>query len=76
MQWDTKSHWWLRKKVELTDKEALVRNSNTSLSSKVVYISNYSEILALLPVDDVLKLIKSGEIYHDDVDLKDIRVSK
>jgi T-complex protein 1 subunit delta len=64
----------LEKKVELTDKEALVQNCITSLSSKVV--SNYSEVLAPLAVDAVLKLVKSGEIYHDDVDLKDIRVSK
>ena len=64
----------LEKKVELTDKDALVQNCITSLSSKVV--SNYSEILAPIAVDAVLKLVKSGEIYHDDVDLKDIRVSK
>ena len=64
----------LEKKVELTDKEALVQNCITSLSSKVV--SNYSEVLAPLAVDAVLKLVKNGEIYHDDVDLKDIRVSK
>lgn len=64
----------LEKKVELTDKEALVQNCITSLSSKVV--SNYSEVLAPLAVEAVLKLVKSGEIYHDDVDLKDIRVSK
>ena len=64
----------LEKKVELTDREALIQNCITSLSSKVV--SNYSEILAPLAVDAVLKLVKSGEIYHDDVDLKDIRVSK
>lgn len=64
----------LEKKVELTDKDALVQNCITSLSSKVV--SNYSEVLAPLAVDAVLKLVKSGEIYHDDVDLKDIRVSK
>ena len=64
----------LEKKVELTDKDALVQNCITSLSSKVV--SNYSEILAPLAVDAVLKLVKNGEIYHDDIDLKDIRVSK
>jgi T-complex protein 1 subunit delta len=64
----------LEKKVELTDKDALVQNCITSLSSKVV--SNYSEILAPLAVDAVLKLVKNGEIYYDDVDLKDIRVSK
>ena len=44
------------------------------MSSKVV--SNYSELLAPLAVDAVMKLVKSGDIYHDDVDLKDIRVSK
>ena len=64
----------LEKKVELSDKEAFVQNCITSLASKVV--SNYSEILAPLAVDAVLKLVKSGEIYHDDVDLKDIKVSK
>ena len=62
----------LEKKVELSDKDALVQNCITSLASKVV--SNYSEILAPLAVDAVLKLVKSGEIYHDDVDLKDIKV--
>ena len=64
----------LEQKVELSDKDALIQNCITSLSSKVV--SNYSEILAPLAVDAVLKLVKSGEIYHDDIDLKDIRVSK
>ena len=64
----------LEQSVELTNREALVQNCITSLSSKVV--SNYSEILAPLAVDAVLKLVKNGEIYHDDVDLKDIRVSK
>ena len=60
--------------VKLDDKESLIQNCITSLSSKVV--SNYSEILAPLAVDAVMKLVKSGDIYHDDVDLKDIRVSK
>ena len=64
----------LEQKVELSDKDALIQNCITSLSSKVV--SNYSEILAPLAVDAVLKLVKNGEIYHDDIDLKDIRVSK
>jgi len=64
----------LEQKVELSDRDALIQNCITSLSSKVV--SNYSEILAPLAVDAVLKLVKSGEIYHDDIDLKDIRVSK
>ena len=64
----------LEQKVELSDRDALIQNCITSLSSKVV--SNYSEILAPLAVDAVLKLVKNGEIYHDDVDLKDIRVSK
>ena len=64
----------LEQSVKLTNREALVQNCITSLSSKVV--SNYSEILAPLAVDAVLKLVKNGEIYHDDVDLKDIRVSK
>ena len=61
-------------KVKLDNRDALVQNCITSLSSKVV--SNYSEILAPLAVDAVMKLVKSGDIYHDDVDLKDIRVAK
>ncbi len=64
----------LEQTVELSNREALVQNCITSLSSKVV--SNYSEILAPIAVDAVLKLVKNGEVYHDDVDLKDIRVSK
>ena len=64
----------LEQTVELTNREALIQNCITSLSSKVV--SNYSEILAPIAVDAVLKLVKNGEVYHDDVDLKDIRVSK
>ena len=29
-----------------------------------------------LDIEAVLKLVKSGEIYNDDINLKDIRVSK
>ena len=64
----------LEKKVELTDKESLIQNCITSLSSKVV--SNYSEILAPIAVEAFLKLVKNRQIYNDDVDLKDIKVSK
>lgn len=64
----------MEKKVELTDENALIQNCKTSLCSKVV--SNYSELLAPLAVNAVLKLVKSGAAHHDDVDLNDIKVSK
>lgn len=64
----------MEKKVSLDDKDALIQNCITSLCSKVV--SNYSEILAPLAVDAVLKLVKSGAVYNNEVDLKDIKVSK
>ena len=61
-------------KVELTDRETLIQNCITSLSSKVV--SNYSELLAPIAVDAVLKLANDNGKFKEDVDLKDIRVSK
>ena len=64
----------IEKKVELSDEEALIQNCKTSLCSKVV--SNFSEILAPIAVNAVMKLVKNGAAHHDDVDLKDIKVSK
>jgi len=61
-------------KVKLTDRETLIQNCITSLSSKVV--SNYSELLAPIAVDAVLKLANDNGKFKEDVDLKDIRVSK
>jgi T-complex protein 1 subunit delta len=52
----------------------LVQNAITSLSSKVV--SNYSQVLAPIAVDAVLRLVNSGNLVHGDVDLRDIKVSK
>ena len=64
----------MEKKIELTDHEALIQNAITSLSSKVV--SNYSQILAPIAVDAVLKLVNSWNTYNNEIDLRDIKVSK
>ena len=64
----------IEKKIDLTDKESLVQNCITSLSSKVV--ANYSQVLAPIAVDAVLKLVNSGALINNEVDLKDIKVSK
>jgi T-complex protein 1 subunit delta len=64
----------MEKKIELTDHDALVQNAITSLSSKVV--SNYSQVLAPIAVDAVLKLVNSGNTYNNEIDLRDVKVSK
>lgn len=64
----------IEKSVELTDKEKLVKNCITSLSSKVV--SNFSEKLAPIAVDAVLQLVNNNAMINGEIDLKDIRVSK
>jgi T-complex protein 1 subunit delta len=61
----------IEKPISLSDREDLIRNAITSLSSKVV--SNYSNILAPIAVDSILKLVKDSDT---NIDLKDIRVSK
>eukprot|EP00357_Protocruzia_adherens_P001908 CAMPEP_0115009290 /NCGR_PEP_ID=MMETSP0216-20121206/22515_1 /TAXON_ID=223996 /ORGANISM="Protocruzia adherens, Strain Boccale" /LENGTH=531 /DNA_ID=CAMNT_0002377051 /DNA_START=92 /DNA_END=1687 /DNA_ORIENTATION=- len=58
--------------VDLKDRNALIQNAITSLSSKVV--SQNSDILAPLAVDSVLKIIDPER--DDNVNLSDIRVSK
>jgi T-complex protein 1 subunit delta len=64
----------MEKKIDLTDFDTLVQNAITSLSSKVV--SNYSEVLAPIAVNAVLKLVNAGNTYGNEIDLRDIRVSK
>lgn len=59
-------------KVDLSDKESLIKSAKTSLSSKVV--SQHSEILAPLAVDAVLRVIESNDATN--VDLNDVRVVK
>jgi len=58
--------------VNLADKESLIKSATTSLNSKVV--SQYSNLLAPLAVDAVLKVIDPKVATN--VDLKDIRVVK
>ncbi|XP_002963608.2 T-complex protein 1 subunit delta [Selaginella moellendorffii] len=58
--------------VELSDREALVKNASTSLNSKVV--SQYSSLLAPLAVDAVLNVVDPAR--PDSVDLRDIKVIK
>ncbi len=58
--------------VDLTDREALIKSAVTSLSSKVV--SQYSNILAPLAVDCVLRVIDPATATN--VDLKDIKIVK
>lgn len=58
-------------KIELSDREALIRAAATSLSSKIV--GQHSHLLAPLAVDSVLRVVQ-----HDatNVDLNDIRLIK
>jgi len=64
----------MEKPIDLKDHETLVQNAITSLSSKVV--SQYSQILAPIAVDSVLKLVNSGNMLNNEIDLRDIKVSK
>jgi len=52
----------------------LIQNCVTSLSSKVV--SQYSQILAPIAVKSVLKLVNNGALVHNEIDLRDVKVSK
>ncbi|KAK2561075.1 T-complex protein 1 subunit delta [Acropora cervicornis] len=56
--------------VALSDRESLLKSAMTSLSSKVV--SQYSNLLAPITVDAVLRVIDPSTA--DNVNLKDIRV--
>jgi T-complex protein 1 subunit delta len=61
----------IEKPINLDDREKLIDNAITSLSSKVV--SQYSEILAPIAVDAVLKIAKQDDT---NIDLRDIKVSR
>lgn len=58
--------------VDLNNREQLIQNAITSLSSKV--ISQHSDLLAPMAVDAVLKIIDKDN--DTNVDLRDINISK
>lgn len=58
-------------KIDLNDRETLIRAASTSLLSKIV--SQHSSLLAPLAVDSVLKIINPDQ---NNVDLSDIRLVK
>lgn len=64
----------IEKPIDLNDNETLVQNAITSLSSKVV--SNYSQVLAPIAVDAVMKLVRQGDVLNNEIDLRDCKVSK
>lgn len=57
-------------KLDLADRDSLLKSATTSLNSKVV--SQYSSLLSPIAVDSVLKVIDPSSA--DNVDLKDIRL--
>jgi T-complex protein 1 subunit delta len=58
--------------VDLNDRDQLIQNAVTSLSSKVV--SQHSDLLAPMAVDSVLRVINKEDATN--VDLRDIHVAK
>mmetsp|Transcript_42998 Transcript_42998/g.69766 ORF Transcript_42998/g.69766 Transcript_42998/m.69766 type:complete len:532 (+) Transcript_42998:77-1672(+) len=60
------------KKVDLSDRESLLKSASTSLNSKVV--SQNSSLLAPLAVDAVLRVIDPATATN--VDLRDVKVVK
>ncbi|XP_014775001.1 T-complex protein 1 subunit delta [Octopus bimaculoides] len=58
--------------LELSDRESLLKSASTALNSKVV--SQYSNILAPIAVDAVMKVIDPS--IADNVDLNDINIVK
>lgn len=62
----------IAKPVDLNDRETLIKNAKTSLSSKVVF--QYSNLLAPMAVDSVLKVIDPNTANN--VDLNDIKIVK
>ena len=62
----------MSKPVDLEDRDSLIQNAITSLSSKVV--SHHSDLLAPMAVDAVMKIIDPATA--DNADLRNIRVSK
>ncbi|KAK3847944.1 MAG: T-complex protein 1 subunit delta [Linnemannia gamsii] len=59
-------------KLDLADRESLLKSASTSLNSKIV--SQYSGLFAPIAVDAVLKVIDPATAVN--VDLKDIRIVK
>ncbi|ODQ66514.1 T-complex protein 1 [Nadsonia fulvescens var. elongata DSM 6958] len=59
-------------KIDLSDRESLIRAASTSLNSKIV--SQYSSFLAPMAVESVLKIIDIKTATN--VDLNDIRIIK
>lgn len=57
-------------KLDLNDRESLLKSATTSLSSKIV--SQYSGLLAPIAVDSVLRVVDPA--ISENVDLKDIRL--
>lgn len=58
--------------IDLNDRDKLIENAKTSLSSKVV--SNYSHLLAPIAVDSVMQIIDKETA--DNADLNNIHVAK
>jgi len=58
--------------INLSDRQALLNSASTSLNSKVV--SQYSNVLAPIAVDSVLKIMETSDSYS--VNLDDIRIVK
>ncbi|CAG8583834.1 9725_t:CDS:10 [Paraglomus occultum] len=59
-------------KIDLTDRDSLMRAASTALNSKIV--SQYSGLLAPIAVDSVLRVIDTTTATN--VDLKDVRIVK
>ncbi|CAF1057092.1 unnamed protein product [Brachionus calyciflorus] len=62
----------ISQKVELTDRQSLLKSASTSLNSKVV--SQYSNLLSPIAVDAVMKVI--DPVTATNVDLRDIKLIK
>lgn len=56
--------------ITLTDRESLLKSASTSLNSKIV--SQYSNVIAPIAVDAVLRIINPATSHN--VDLRDIRI--
>ncbi|ORY03380.1 putative t-complex protein 1 delta subunit (tcp-1-delta) [Basidiobolus meristosporus CBS 931.73] len=59
-------------KIDLSDRDSLLKSASTSLNSKIV--SQYSNLLSPIAVDAVMKVIEPSTATN--VDLKDIRIVK
>ncbi|KAG4306355.1 hypothetical protein PORY_000343 [Pneumocystis oryctolagi] len=61
------------KKIDLSDRNTLIRVASTSLNSKKI-VSQYSALLAPIAVDAIMKVINPSS--PNNVDLRDIRIVK